>query len=47
VKLLIDMNQTLGGRLVKILRQYESTLAKGALITVDETRDRVRILPFQ
>jgi predicted nuclease of predicted toxin-antitoxin system len=41
------MPQRLSGRLVKILRQYESTLAKGALITVDETRDRVRILPFQ
>ena len=41
------MPQSLGSRLVKILRQYEATLAKGALITVDETRDRVRILPFQ
>jgi len=41
------MPQSLGSRLVKILRQYESTLTKGALITVDETRDRVRILPFQ
>ncbi len=41
------MPQKLGDRLVKILRQYEATLANGALITVDETRDRVRILPFQ
>lgn len=40
------MPSSLGNRLVKLLRTYEETLEKGALITVDETRDRVRILPF-
>jgi hypothetical protein len=29
-----------------MLRQYEPLLEKGALITIDETKDRVRILPF-
>lgn len=41
------MPQSLGDRLVQILRQYESVLEKGALVTVDETKSRVRILPFQ
>ena len=41
------MPQTLGSRLVQMLRQYESVLESGALVTVDETRSRVRILPFQ
>lgn len=41
------MPQSIGGRLVQILQQYESVLEKGALVTVDETRSRVRILPFQ
>ncbi|MEW6103486.1 MAG: DUF5615 family PIN-like protein [bacterium] len=34
-------------RLVQILRQYESVLEKGALITMDETKSKVHILPFQ
>jgi predicted nuclease of predicted toxin-antitoxin system len=41
------MPAVLGDRLAQILRQYESVLEKGALITVDETKSRVRILPFQ
>ncbi len=41
------MPQSLGSRLVQILRQYESALEKGALITVDEAKSRVRILPFR
>jgi len=40
------MPQSLGSRLVRILRQYESVLEKGALATVDEAKSRVRILPF-
>jgi predicted nuclease of predicted toxin-antitoxin system len=40
------MPSSLGSRMMKILRQYGSVLEKGALITVDETKDRVRILPF-
>lgn len=41
------MPQSLGHRLVQILRQYESVLESGALITVDESRSKVRILPLQ
>ncbi len=41
------MPQSLGSRLVQILRQYESALEKGALVTVDETKSRIRVLPFQ
>jgi len=40
------MPQGLGSRMVQILHQCESMLEKGALITVDETTARVRILPF-
>ncbi len=41
------MPQSLGGKLVQILRQYEPMLESGALIVVDETKSRVRILPFR
>lgn len=41
------MPPSLGSRLVQILRQYEAVLEKGALVTVDEARSRVRILPFE
>jgi len=41
------MPQNLWSRLVQILRQYESALESGALITVDEVRARVHILPFK
>ena len=40
------MPHSLGDRMMAMLRQYEAMLEKGALITIDETRDRVRILPF-
>jgi predicted nuclease of predicted toxin-antitoxin system len=40
------MPQTLGRRLVQILRQYGTTLEAGALITIDESKSRVHILPF-
>ena len=36
----------LGDRLVKVLREHQSALEKGALLTVDEGKSRVRILPF-
>ncbi len=36
----------LESKIVSILRQYETMLEKGALITVDETKSKVRILPF-
>jgi predicted nuclease of predicted toxin-antitoxin system len=38
---------SLGPRLVQILREYESTLEKGALLTVDEGRSRLRILSIE
>ena len=40
------MPQSLGSRMVQILRQYQPILEKGTLVTVDETKSRVRILPF-
>jgi predicted nuclease of predicted toxin-antitoxin system len=41
------MPATLGDTLTRILRRYEAALEKGALITVDEAKSRVRILPIQ
>ena len=38
------MPQGLGPRLVQTIREHESALAQGALLTVDERRSRVRIL---
>ncbi len=40
------MPQRIGTRLVRILRKYEPELKEGSLITIDEMRDRVKILPF-
>jgi predicted nuclease of predicted toxin-antitoxin system len=40
------MPQSIGNRMVQILRQHQPVLEKGALVTVDETKSRVRILPF-
>jgi len=39
-------SEVLGPRLVKVLRQHESVLEKGGLLTVDEGKSRIRILPF-
>jgi predicted nuclease of predicted toxin-antitoxin system len=36
----------MGGVLVAALRQHEKLLGEGALIVVDETRSRSRILPL-
>jgi predicted nuclease of predicted toxin-antitoxin system len=41
------MPSGLGDRLAQILQQHEAVLEKGALVTVDEARSRVRILPFE
>ena len=38
--------QTIGNKIMQIFRQYEDALEKGSLITVDEDKSRVRILPF-
>ena len=40
------MPDRLGDRVVQLIRQFEPMLEAGALITVDEIRARVRILPF-
>lgn len=45
LKLLVDMN--LSPRVVRALRQYEALLERGALIVIDETRLRARVLPLQ
>ena len=39
--------EVLGVQLVKVLKEHQSALEKGALLTVDEERSRVRILPFR
>jgi len=39
--------EVLGERLVRVLREHEIALEKGALVTVDEGKERVRVLPFQ
>jgi len=41
------MPSGLGPHLVQIVQQYKSTLESGALITVDESKYKVRILPFR
>ena len=40
------MPQSLATRLVRILKQFEYELLKGALISVDERRAKARILPI-
>jgi predicted nuclease of predicted toxin-antitoxin system len=38
--------EVLGNRLIKVLQEHQSALEKGALLTVDEAKERVRVLPF-
>lgn len=40
------MPQSLATRLVRILKQFEDDLLRGALISVDERRAKARILPI-
>lgn len=40
------MPLALSGRLVSILKQYQATLENGALVTIDEAKARVRVLPI-
>lgn len=37
----------LGDKLINVLKEHQVALEKGALITVDEGKSRVRILPFE
>jgi predicted nuclease of predicted toxin-antitoxin system len=41
------MPSAMGGAVVRILTEYEEQLRAGALITIDEVRSRVRILPIR
>ena len=36
----------LGERAIKLLRRFESELETGALVVVDELRERIRVLPL-
>lgn len=38
--------ETLAIMLIKVIIEYENELSKGALLVVDETRSRIRILPI-
>ncbi|MCB0839965.1 MAG: DUF5615 family PIN-like protein [Bacteroidetes bacterium] len=40
------MPQNLSHKVIAIIREYEEVLRKGALITIDELKERVRILPI-
>ena len=41
------MPWNLGDRVVQILRRFEDALEEGALVTVDESKARVRVLPIK
>ena len=41
------MPQALGNLLMAVLREHQSVIESGALLTVTEDRTRVRILPFK
>jgi len=40
------LSQIFRSKMIKVLRKYEPILEKGALIVIDESKSRVRILPF-
>lgn len=40
------MSQAIGNRFLQIISEYKSILERGAFITVDEVRARIKILPF-
>jgi len=39
--------EALAERLIKIIKEYELQLSDGALLTVDDLRSRIRILPMR
>ncbi|MEM6318489.1 MAG: DUF5615 family PIN-like protein [Bacteroidota bacterium] len=41
------MPATLSPRLVKVIQQFQTTLENGALLTIDDIKSRVRILPIK
>ncbi|MEW6086758.1 MAG: DUF5615 family PIN-like protein [bacterium] len=40
------MPEHLSEKLINVIKQYESLLESGSIITIDENKCRVRILPF-
>lgn len=40
------MPQILADKVIKVLREYEKNLTQGALLTIDEIKARIRILPI-
>ena len=42
-----NLPEALGEKVIELIRAYGSSLEKGALITLDEARARVRILPIR
>ena len=38
--------EVLGDRFIRVLKEHGSALERGALLTIDEGKSRVRILPF-
>ena len=49
MKLLVDdvSPDVIGNQVITALRQMESELEEGALVTVDPNRTRLRVLPFR
>jgi predicted nuclease of predicted toxin-antitoxin system len=42
----INRHEPIENIVIPVLRQFESELERGALITIDPSRSRVRILPI-
>ncbi|MCI4649737.1 DUF5615 family PIN-like protein [Phaeodactylibacter sp.] len=40
------MPQSLGSKLIPIIKQFDKDLSSGALLTVDEVKQRIRLLPL-
>lgn len=41
------MPQTLAEKVIKIIKEQSKILENGALLTIDEMRSRIKILPFE
>lgn len=40
------MPEILADKVIKVMQEYEKTLEQGALLTIDEIKERIRILPI-
>jgi predicted nuclease of predicted toxin-antitoxin system len=47
IRTLDTFPEAIGQRLVQTIRTYEPYLNEGALVTIDEQRQRVRVLPLR